>query len=127
MFLCLSISFGDAVPATVLEAWTGSDMVDCVLSFTVACVHIINPTVLRLVDCCLLLLLAVCLDQQRHGAVRAVIPGIHNHNAQYLSGCSACCCALQDAWTSSDMVDCVLSFAATQLMDRITTHTGMQR
>uniref|UniRef100_A0A383W9H0 Uncharacterized protein n=1 Tax=Tetradesmus obliquus TaxID=3088 RepID=A0A383W9H0_TETOB len=35
--------------------------------------------------------------------------------------------AFQDAWTSSDMVDCVLSFAATRLMDQIKANTEEAR
>lgn len=38
---------------------------------------------------------------------------------------AVCCCrhAAQDNWTSSDMVDCILSHAATRLMNMISANT----
>lgn len=34
---------------------------------------------------------------------------------------------LQDNWTSSDMVDCILSYSATRLMAQITANTDESR
>jgi hypothetical protein len=99
--------------------------------------------------CLAALLFAGCLDQQRHGGRCAVIRGNLLLNAALLVQSRLHCalwnawmnvaerpaitahpfriclyCTLQDAWTSSDMVDCVLSFAATRLMNQITANTG---